>query len=732
MTTPRRIALAILFILLVASRAAPASAGSYAVYACYPGIADVNHSWTPLVNHGGMIVGQHCPVPASITDGREQGLFTHHKKVSNANATIPQGSFSAWVFSAPPGAVLSSMTYNHTFCSTQGFQSGIRNQAGTWLRTSAESCYQYFAPSPETLSLGGTPKALLITQCVHGPCKVGGPLHAWATLQSVKVVVADPTIPVTTIVGAKALSSSWKRGDIAVSFTATDNTGISYVDVTHGAPLRQLALPCDYTRVRPCSDTRPGFTVSTHAVPDGRQTFVVRAKDAAGNWDTNSIVIPVDNTAPVQPSDVRVIGAAGWRRQDAIPVAWNNPPQPGTAPITGVRYAICPVGTPPSSWIGCTSGWRDEAAITSLAGVQLPADGAWVGRFWLRDAAGNENRASAASIPMYLDRTPPQLAFLPINTDDPTRIELRAMDAVSGLGRAEIEIRRRGDAAWLPVATRRADVGFVATLDDENLRDGTYDLRARAYDVAGNIQSTEHEVGGRAASRAVPARIGTRLVAGRIKRVVAGGSNGRPRRVRRVTIVRPKVGYGRTIPIRGRLTTPGGNPVANANVEVWEQLAVPRAEWRRVAIVATSGSGRFRFKALRGPSRHLRFRYPGTPLVRARTAEVDIRVRGSSTFEVRPKHVVNGEDITLRGRVRGHPMPSVGKLVQLQAYSRGKWLTFATPHASAPDGRWSYRYRFTATRGTVRYRFRARLPREAGFPYDSGTSRSAYVVVRGL
>ena len=93
---------------------------------------------------------------------------------------------------------------------------------------------------------------------------------------------------------------------------------------------------------------------------------------------------------------------------------------------------------------------------------------------------------------------------------------------------------------------------------------------------------------------------------------------------------------------------------------------------------------------------------------------------------------MNGEDIVLRGRVRGRPLPDVGKLVQLQAYSRGRWLTFATPRADARTGRWSYRYRFTATRGTVRYRFRARVPTESGYPYTVGASGSAYVVVRGL
>ena len=55
-------------------------------------------------------------------------------------------------------------------------------------------------------------------------------------------------------------------------------------------------------------------------------------------------------------------------------------------------------------------------------------------------------------------------------------------------------------------------------------------------------------------------------------------------------------------------------------------------------------------------------------------------------------------------------MPDGGKLIDLQAYYRGGWRTFATPRTDR-RGRWSYRYRFGATRGTVRYRFRARSGR---------------------
>jgi hypothetical protein len=82
------------------------------------------------------------------------------------------------------------------------------------------------------------------------------------------------------------------------------------------------------------------------------------------------------------------------------------------------------------------------------------------------------------------------------------------------------------------------------------------------------------------------------------------------------------------------------------------------------------------------------------------------------------------------GRLSAGPIPDGGKLLDLQAHYRGSWRTFATPRTDA-RGRWSYRYRFGATRGTVRYRFRARIRREAAYPYELGYSRTVGVTVRG-
>lgn len=118
--------------------------------------------------------------------------------------------------------------------------------------------------------------------------------------------------------------------------------------------------------------------------------------------------------------------------------------------------------------------------------------------------------------------------------------------------------------------------------------------------------------------------------------------------------------------------------------------------------------------------------------VRPRNADVDLRVRASTTLRVGPRRVVNGEYVTFRGRVRGAPLPSGGKLVELQAYAGGRWRTFALARARPTTGRWVHRYRFAATRGRVRYRFRARVRREDNYPFHTGTSRRVRVTVVGL
>jgi hypothetical protein len=732
MQLPLRAAIVIALILLAGAGATPASAGEYPVYACEPSQGDVNNSWQALSNRRGILVYVACRNRPGSLGPWDQGLVTRAMiNRKNKRATIRNGASARLVFRAPPGAALSRISYVGSLCGSGGhialLQADVIPLAFGFVQP--PTACPSMAPRLNSLPLLGRTTVSLRTACALKRCSVGGGrARAWAAMRSATVYVSDGTLPSVI----HTVAPGWKRGLVDVGYSAADNVGVRYANIEGAGANHDETRPgCDYTRTVPCTNAAGIFTVNSRSIDDGVRAFTIHAQDAAGNSSAHAVTLQVDNTAPGPPLALSVVGGSQWRSNNSFAVEWRNPTQVGTAPIAGARTAVCPASSDVEDWSGCAVGpvrGPDGAA----SAISVPHAGTWVVRIWLQDEAGNEDRQTAQSVPLNFDDTPPSVAIAPMDIMDPTRIDVRASDPTSPLMRTEVEVRRRGTSSWIGLPSSTTPTGFVARLDDETLPNGTYELRARATDSAGNERSAYHEPSGRLAVREVPMRIDTRLVAGQIKLLKARRTRGGRRRTRRVTVVRPKVHFGRTIPIRGRLTMAGGNAVANAAIEVWEQPRIRGAVSQRVAVIGTDGAGRFTFKALRGPSRVLRFRYPGTAIVRARTTEVDLRVRGSSTLGVNRRHVVNGADIVLNGRVRGGPLPAVGKLVQLQAYSRGRWLTFATPRASRESGRWSYRYRFTATRGTVRYRFRARLPQEAGFPYIPGVSRSVRVLVRGL
>ncbi len=734
MTTRRAFALLPILALVLLAGAGPASAGEYPVYACEPTAGDVNNSWSSERNHGGIEALVLCPAVAHGSP-YNRGLVVRSKVLhDNPNATIPEGSWGALVLRAPPGTVLSRIAFTHAFCAWNSWNANIMFNGFTPLRSLGPGRCGSLTPAQETVSLGGASDVRLLLRCFSPWCKNGAtqPL-GWATMRSATVWVADHSPPAVHLTGGSALAYGWQRGELVANYSASDNVGIRGIRLDLGtSPQREELLGCDYTRVVPCGNPNSSLTISSRSVPDGLNSLTIHATDAAGNVNAHQRPILVDNTPPTSPQSLQLEGAPGWRRTNGFVLSWRNPAQTGTAPISGAQIGVCPATNPADVWTECVFRNVGRADISS-AEITVPREGRWVARVTLGDAAGNLDRGAAQSVPLHFDASAPKIAFAGPDVTDPARVEVHAADETSPLERYELELRRRGAAAWIPVAVTPTATGFAGYIDDERLPNGVYDLRARVFDSAGNEASTDRDPSGVAMVRKVPLRIDTRLVAGQVKRQrVAKRSRGKKPRTRRVIVVRPRVRYGRTIPISGRLTTPGGNPIAQSGVEVFELSAAPGASWRRVAVIGTDRKGRFRFKAKRGPSRVLRFRYPGTPFVRARSTEVKISVQARSSIRASATRVVNGEEVVFRGRVRGGPLPSTGKLLQLQVYSRGGWRTFATPRADAGNGRWKQRYRFTATRGTVRYRFRARVPREAGFPYDAGSSRTVAVSVQGL
>lgn len=714
------LAIAALFLSMPAS----SSAGYYDVKACYsaPGGGWIgNGSWAADVPGPYATAYTACPGDGIVT--RMSG--------ANDGSRAPYGASARHIFTPPPDTRVVNLRGNIRVENRNGWYAGLVDTTPRWIwcGNSCSTWSQYWWYDIPV----GTPQLMAQVTCgsVNG-CPRSA-LYGIMAMRDVIVRVEDNAPPGVAITGGSVTAGGWRSGNQDVQYSAWDSTGIRGVTVlVDGETRRSSSSSCSESSPRPCPDVSGSFPLSADFFSgDGRHNIVVKVSDGAWNASETARSVLIDRTAPAQPLDAQVVGADSWRSQNLFTVQWRNPKQTA-APIAAARYAICPATNAADSAKGCVKGIRKATGIASISALRVPGPGDWRMALWLQDKAGNADSERSMKIGgLRFDEAPPELAFMKAAASDPTRVRVAATDGTSGIAEAWIEAKRQGEDSWRSLPTVLEGGGFSAILDDETMPKGKYELRARAKDLAGNERTTLNEADGNPASRTLPLRLGTRLAVGKPKRVRAKGARGK-RRYRTVLVVRPRARYGRTIPLTGRLTTPGANPLTGADVEVWERVKLPSAQWRRVGQVRTSKTGRFRFKALRGPSRLLRFRYPGTPTIRARSKQVELRVRAVTSLRVTQKHVVNGEEIRFRGRLKGRQTGETGKLVHLQVYTRGRWSTFATPRANRATGTWSLPYRFTATRGRVTYRFRALLPRETSFPYETGMSHSVHVTVQGL
>jgi hypothetical protein len=695
-------------------------AGEYAVHACDPAYGDVNRTWVAQSSHGGMTSYTRCPAGGPVAPAWDQGLVTRHVGVGgNPNATVPAGVWSALAFYAPAGASLSRITFQHQFCSQYGYSAGLRGPAHTPVFTYASGWCDPFLPQPYSYGLGGISAVKVMTVCeLASGCPVGQGLKGYASLRTAVVYVQDFSAPTVSFAASPITGPGWQRGTQSLLVVANDNVGVRSVQARSGARvLAGATRACDATLAVPCPNGGTWLNIATQSLADGRHSLTAWAADSAGNAAAQSRTLYVDNTAPAAPVGLAVDGGSGWRRANSYVVRWRDRPE-AFAPIAGARWEICPGVNKPGDGRGCQSGLAKGASLTK-ATLAVPGPGEWSVRVWLLDAAGNADAKTASEVRLRFDDSPPEAAFQPHDPDEPRRLRVRAVDRLSGLRGGEIELRRQGDSSWHAPPVALEPGGITAVFDDEALPDGVYDVRARVVDAAGNERTTDRLVNGDKMRLTLPVRGGTQLAVGVLDR--------------RRRLVAPRLlKNGRVVGLRGRLTAAGGNPLAGTAISVAERVALPGAAWREVATVRTSARGAFSYRAPAGPSRALRFRYAGTPTIRGATRELALRVKATTSLRVSRSRVVNGEEVTFRGRIAGAPLAEPSKLVELQAYARGRWITFATPRADPRSGLWRHPYRFAATRGRVVYRFRARVPLQGGLPFETGVSRRVKVRVQGL
>ena len=356
----------------------------------------------------------------------------------------------------------------------------------------------------------------------------------------------------------------------------------------------------------------------------------------------------------------------------------------------------------------------------------MPGPGEWTLSIWRRDAAGNAE-ADNASVPVTLryDPEPPQLAFEPSEAADPTRVAVPVTDQVSGLADGTIEIAAAGSGTWQTLSTQKEGSRLVTRIDDALLPAGTYMLRARARDQAGNEASTESRADGQPMVVTLPLRTPATLEAG-FERTIRRQGKRRGRSI----VLRPaaRVGFRRACDNRRPPLTTDGRPIVGAPVQL---LTTTGAEPEQlVETLTTAADGRFRTSTTGLNSRRLRLAYAGSSLALPSQRTLEMRVPAATSVRVSRRRVRNGQAVMFSGRVRGLPVPPQGKLVEVQVRFTDRWQTFRTTRSDA-SGQWSSRYRFQRTRGVQRYRFRVRLPKEGGYPFETSVSRTLEVEVRG-
>ncbi len=176
----------------------------------------------------------------------------------------------------------------------------------------------------------------------------------------------------------------------------------------------------------------------------------------------------------------------------------------------------------------------------------------------------------------------------------------------------------------------------------------------------------------------------------------------------------------RAFTIRGHLLNSSGAPIADASLEVREQIR-GSASAHTISRVSTRADGTFGVHIPAGASRLILVDYRAfwdDPAFSAQAA-IQETVGAGVRMHITPMRASSTGRITLSGRVSG-PIPAQGVVVELLVHYRGTWEPLRTPR-TGPDGNFRVSYQFQGALG--RFPFRGEVfGGQAGFPYTRGQS----------
>lgn len=272
-------------------------------------------------------------------------------------------------------------------------------------------------------------------------------------------------------------------------------------------------------------------------------------------------------------------------------------------------------------------------------------------------------------------------------------------------------------------------VGGIQTLSTADLPEGSHTVRVLVEDAAGNQTTAYGPVSKTLSRTALPSAMND-----------PGPLNGSPAAAdAKMTVswegtesARKSIRFNQQPVLRGQLTTAQGQPIKDAAVRVTITRDARNSPPFERESLSTNSEGRFRWKIPKGSSsRKITLSYrqrvrDAKPVV---SKDLRLTVSAGVRLKLSRKTARKGQAVKLTGSVVGRPVPSGGKLVELQARNRGgRWITFRTVRARK-SGAFAATYRFR-NGGPARFQMRARARKSGDYPYATGSSPVRNIRIR--
>jgi hypothetical protein len=286
-----------------------------------------------------------------------------------------------------------------------------------------------------------------------------------------------------------------------------------------------------------------------------------------------------------------------------------------------------------------------------------------------------------------------------------------------------------------------SSVGGVQQISTADLPDGVHTVRILVEDAAGN-QTTAYgpvtKTLRRSADGTTTAGDGKGGTGGSV--TDPGPLNGSPAvseaRIRARWTGRESatksIRFNQRPKLDGQVTTPNGQPIKGAFVRVTIRRDARNSPAFDRDSLKTDSRGRFRWTLPKGvSSRSIKLAYHQRVNDTKPVASTTLRLRVAAgvRLALSRKTVRRGQTVKLTGTVLGRPVPTGGKVIELQARNAGgRWITFRTVR-SRRSGTFKASYRFRNA-GPARFQMRARARKSGDYPYATGSSPVRRISVR--